>query len=75
LNFGQAPERAQRSRLTVGLGVPNYLQRLAAITSRTDLAAELRHLHRMLYLLVQGAIFPSLTDPGSKEPLFGFFSY
>jgi endothelin-converting enzyme/putative endopeptidase len=51
------------------------LQRIAAINSRTDLAAELGHLHRMLYLLVQGSIFPSLTDPGSKEPLFGFYSY
>ena len=51
------------------------LQRIAAINSRTDLAAELGHLHRMLYLLVQGNIFPSIADPGSKEPLFGFFSY
>ena len=50
------------------------LQRIAAINSRTDLAAELGHLHRMLYLLVQGNIFPSIADPGSKEPLFGFFS-
>jgi len=51
------------------------LQRIAAMNSRTDLAAELGHLHRVLYLLVQGSIFPSITDPGSKEPLFGFFSY
>ena len=51
------------------------LQRIAAINNRTDLAAELGHLHRMLFLLVQGYIFPSIADPGSKEPLFGFFSY
>ncbi len=51
------------------------LQRIAAINSRADLATELGHLHRMLYLLVQGSIFPSIGDPGSKEPLFGFFSY
>ena len=51
------------------------LQRIAAINSRGDFAAELGRLHRMLYLLVQGTIFPSLADPGSKEPLFGFSSY
>ena len=51
------------------------LQRIAAINSRTDLAAELGHLHRMLYLLVQGNIFPSIADPGSKEPLFGLFPW
>ncbi len=51
------------------------LQRIAAITSRADLAAELGHLHRMLYLVMQGNIFPSVADAGSKEPLFGFFSY
>ena len=51
------------------------LQRIAAINSRADLAAELGHLHRMLYLLVQGNIFPSIADPGSKEPLFGLFPW
>jgi len=51
------------------------LQRIAAINSRADLAEELGHLHRMLCLPVQGSIFPSLADPGSKEPLFGFSSY
>jgi len=51
------------------------LQRISAISGRGDLAAELGRLHRMLYLLVQGSIFPSVFDPGSREPLFGFSSF
>ena len=51
------------------------LQRISAIRNRADFAAELGHLHRVLYLLVQGSIFPSIADPGSREPLFGFYSY
>jgi endothelin-converting enzyme/putative endopeptidase len=51
------------------------LQRISAINGRGGLAEELGRLHRMLYLLVQGSIFPSVADPGSREPLFGFSSY
>jgi endothelin-converting enzyme/putative endopeptidase len=51
------------------------LQRISAIDSQGDLAEESGRLHRMLYLLVQGSIFPSVADPGSRELLFGFSSY
>jgi putative endopeptidase len=37
-----------------------------------DVAAEVGRLHRMLYLSLQGGIFPSVADSGSREPLFGF---
>jgi len=51
------------------------LERISAINNRADLAAELGRLHRMLYLLVEGSILPSIAGAGSREPLFGFYSY
>lgn len=48
------------------------LRLISNIKERADIAAELGHLDRLLYLSLQGSIFPSTSDPGSREPLFGF---
>lgn len=50
------------------------LERIARIKNKREFAVELAHLHKVLYLLVSdfGAI-PTIFDPGSYNPLFGFF--
>jgi endothelin-converting enzyme/putative endopeptidase len=50
------------------------LDRIAGLTHKRQLASQLARLHRMVYLPLQGSIFPSVTDPGSRQPLFGFYS-
>ncbi len=50
------------------------LDRIADLTHKRQLASQLARLHRMVYLPVQGSIFPSYVDPGSREPLFGSYS-
>ncbi len=57
-----------------GLGPINKeLGRIAQLKNKTEIAAELARLHRMLFLIVQGGIFPSTADPGSLEALFGLY--
>jgi len=47
-----------------GLGPINEeLGRIARLKNKTEIAAELARLHRMLFLIVQGGIFPSWVDP------------
>jgi putative endopeptidase len=57
-----------------GLGPINEeLSRIARLKNKIEIAAEVARLHRMLFLIVQGGIFPSWVDPGSRETLFGLY--
>jgi endothelin-converting enzyme/putative endopeptidase len=47
------------------------LRRIFNIKAMSDVADELGRFHRMLYLTLEGGVFPSLGDPGSREALFG----
>jgi endothelin-converting enzyme/putative endopeptidase len=48
------------------------LARIDALRGKKEIARELATLHRSVYLPLQDGIFPSVADPGSREPLFGF---
>lgn len=53
--------------------VQEELGRIERLTGKSEIAAELARLHRMLFLVVEGGIYPSWVDPGSREALFGLY--